>query len=340
MFKLISGIIIFCVILFLYLHIHFHLKTSNDLEIYEIEQDASKDKMEEICDLKQPVLFDIDEDTEKILYTTSKDYLLHNYPMFEIKIRSKDTNTNNNILVPLTLNVSDKLFTEDTEAKYISENNMDFLVETGVVKNMSYNDALLRPQFLSSSTYDVIFGSTNVTTPLRYELCYRTYFMVTQGSVQIKLTPPKYSRYLFPISDYENFEFSSPIDVWKPQTKYRADFDKVKFLEITLNPGKIFFLPAYWWYSMRLIEKNTSISCFKYKTYMNTIANSPQYILYFLQNQNIERKIANSVSLEDKKIAISADNIETNTTDNIEKNTTDNIETNTTDNRQQITDNR
>ena len=29
----------------------------NDLEVYEIEQ-PSKDKLEEICDLRQPVIFD------------------------------------------------------------------------------------------------------------------------------------------------------------------------------------------------------------------------------------------------------------------------------------------
>ena len=64
MLEIIIGFFVFCIILFFYLHIHFHLKTSNDLEIYEIEQ-ASKDKMEEICDLRQPVLFDCDEDTDK-----------------------------------------------------------------------------------------------------------------------------------------------------------------------------------------------------------------------------------------------------------------------------------
>ena len=55
MLKIIISLFIFCIILFFYLHIQFHLKTSNDLEIYEVEQ-ASKDRVEEICDLRQPVL--------------------------------------------------------------------------------------------------------------------------------------------------------------------------------------------------------------------------------------------------------------------------------------------
>ena len=73
MINILIGVFIFCLVLFFYLHIQFHLKTSDDLEIYEIEQ-ASKTKMEEICDLRQPVLFDCDEEGDKIIQTTNKDF--------------------------------------------------------------------------------------------------------------------------------------------------------------------------------------------------------------------------------------------------------------------------
>jgi hypothetical protein len=59
MIKIIIGMFIFCLVLFIYLHIHFHLKTGEELEMYEIEQ-PSKEKLEEICDIRQPVLFDFD----------------------------------------------------------------------------------------------------------------------------------------------------------------------------------------------------------------------------------------------------------------------------------------
>jgi hypothetical protein len=42
MIEIIIGLFVFCIVLFIYLHIQFHLKTSNDLEIYEVDQ-ASKD---------------------------------------------------------------------------------------------------------------------------------------------------------------------------------------------------------------------------------------------------------------------------------------------------------
>ena len=300
--NIIIKTLVFCIVLFIYLHIFFQLKTSNDLEIYEIEQ-PSKDTLEEICDLRQPVLFDCDEDGIKIINTTNKKILLENYPVFEIKIRDNivsDLNTNNNtetqMSVPLPLHIATRLFDDDKNAIYFSEGNLDFLQETGAIKNMSYNDEFLRPYLVSNCYYDFLIGSNNVETPFRYELNYRNYFIVTQGSIRVKLAPPKSNKYLYPINDYENFEFKSSIDPWSPQSKFKADFDKIKCLEIILTPGKFLYIPAYWWYSFKFTE-DTSVSCFKYRTYMNNIAISPQISMYALQNQNVERKIAKKIDI-------------------------------------------
>jgi hypothetical protein len=290
--EILVALFVFCITLFFYLHIQFHLKTSNDLEIYEIEQ-ASKDKMEEICDLRQPVLFDCDEDGHKIINTTNKQFLADNYPVFEVKIKDK---LDNESCVPLPLHVATKLFREDSKADYFSEGNSDFLQETGAIKNMSYNDEYLRPRLVSNCHYDVLMASTNLETPFRYDLNYRNFYIVTQGSITVKLAPPKSSKYLYPVDDYENFEFRSPINPWNPQSKFRADFDKIKCLEIVLVPGKFLYIPAYWWYSFKFSE-NTSVSCFKYKTYMNNVAISPKVFLYALQNQNVEHKIAKQIDV-------------------------------------------
>ena len=48
----IIGFFIFCIVLFIYLHVQFQLRTSDDLEIYELDN-VSKERMEEICDLRQ-----------------------------------------------------------------------------------------------------------------------------------------------------------------------------------------------------------------------------------------------------------------------------------------------
>jgi hypothetical protein len=306
--EIITGLFVFCIMLFFYLHIQFHLKTSDDLEIYEVEQ-ASKDRIEEICDLRQPVLFDFPtEDAYKMIRTTNKQFLLDNYPAFEVKIRNKtDISSETDICVPLPMHIAMKLFNEDNKASYFSEGNIDFLQETGAVKNMSYNDEFLRPYLVSNCYYDVLFASKNVETPFRYDLNYRNYYMVTQGSLKVKLSPPKSSKYLYPIHDYENFEFKSPVNPWNPQTNYKADFDKMKCLEITLMPGKILYIPAYWWYSFKF-DEDTSVSSFKYRTYMNNIAISPKIMLYTLQNQNVERKIAKHIDTTENRNQVSNGN--------------------------------
>ena len=282
--EIILSIFIFSIILFLYLHIQYHLKTSNDLEIYELS-DVSKYTLEEICDMRQPILLDVSSKEQSIINTTNKQSLIDNYPIFEMKICEKQESNN----ISLPLHICAKMLNDENNM-YISEGNQDFLIETGVIKNMSYNDEFLRPNMVSNCYYDVMLGSDNITSTLKYDLNYRNYYIATQGNVSVKLIPPKCSKYLYLETDYENFKFTSPIDPWNPQHKYKADFDKVKCLEINLEIGKILFIPAYWWYSFQF-NNNASVSCLKYRTYMNNIAISPHIILYALQNQNITRTL-------------------------------------------------
>lgn len=294
--EIIIGFFIFFLVLFIYLHVQFHLKTGEDLEIYEVEQ-PSKDKLEEICDIRQPVLFDFD--CQKIVETSNKSYISNNYNAFEVKIRNvKETDPNTELYIYLPLHAANKLFDEDTNSTYFSENNSEFLEETGVAKNLKYNDEFLRPYMVSNCNYDIMMGSANTCTPFRYEINYRNYYLVTEGSVQIKLTQPHSIKYLYPNHDYDNFEFRSPVNPWFPQPKYVADFDKIKCLEFTLTPGKTLYIPAYWWYSIKF-NKNASISCFNYRTYINNIAVSPYIGMYALQIQNVKRNVVKKACIDE-----------------------------------------
>jgi hypothetical protein len=80
------------------------------------------------------------------------------------------------------------------------------------------------------------------------------------------------------------------------QSQYKADFDKIKCLDINMTKGQILFLPAYWWYSIEF-GKETSVSTFKYKTYMNTIAILPKIIMKLLQNQNVRHNTVERVTV-------------------------------------------
>ena len=289
------SVLIFCAILFLYLHIYFHMKTSNDLEVYEIDQ-PSKDKLEEVCDLRQPVLFDYAN--ERLMESCTLPAIRASYGAFDVRLRNvkdaADEADATELYMPLTLHAAAESFRSDKESRYVSENNGDFLEETGLIKTFKYNDEFLRPHMVSNCMYDFMCASPGTTTPLRYELNYRNYYLVTHGSVKMRLIAPQASKYLFPVSDYDNFEFRSPVNPWLTQAEYRADFDKIKTMDVELRAGQIIYIPAYWWCSMRFPENENSnssstICCFKYRTYMNTVSIFDKLCIWLLQQQNVKR---------------------------------------------------
>jgi hypothetical protein len=295
------AILIFCIVLFFYLHIYFQLKTSNDLEVYEIEQ-PSKEKLEEICDLRQPVIFDYQNDS--LLETCKLSQIVEHYGAFDVKLRNvKEVDENTDLHIPVTLKAALSILSGDKDAKYVSEKNGDFLEETGIIKNYKYNDAFLRPPMVSNCFYDFLTASQNTETLLQYSVNYRNFYLVTHGVIKIKLIPPKSARYLYPIEDYENFEFRSPLNPWAIQRQYKADYDKIKTLEIELVPGKIIYIPAYWWYSIKFVEPLSSVCVFKYRTYMNTVAILPKLCMKTLQRQNTKREIVKKVRFQKNEVA-------------------------------------
>jgi hypothetical protein len=180
---------------------------------------------------------------------------------------------------------------------YFTEKNQEFLEETGKVKFFKYHDEFIRPYLVSNCIYDIMAGSDNTKTPFRYNLNYRNYYLVNEGSVTVKMAPPKDYKYLYPVADYDNFEFRSQVDIWDPADQHKQNIAKIKTLEIKLNPGQIIFIPAYWWHSFKFSERS-SMSVFKYRTYMNTLAILPDISRHLLQGQNIKRDIVKKLNID------------------------------------------
>jgi len=311
--KEVIAIIIFCLVLFIYLHVCFHLKKVDDLEIYDLCQ-PSKDKLEEVCDLRQPVVTDFMN--EKLISNCNLNSIKASYSAYDIKIRNtKEYDDETELYVPLAIRDSVDLFKKDKDSKYISENNSDFLEESGLINYYKNNDIFLRPSMVSSCSYDIMFASLNVESPLRYEMNYRNYFFVTHGKVVIRLFAPKATKYLYSVNDYENFEFISPVNPWTVQEKYSSDFDKLRSMDVTLLPGQMVHIPAYWWYSIKFVKSNTTVCVFKYKTYMSVLSISNHLIMRMLQRQSTKRVIARKIE------TVTYANIDTNIDTNIETNT-------------------
>lgn len=282
------SLLIFIIVLFFYIHIYHHFKTSNDLEVYTIEN-PSRDRLEEVCNIRQPFVFNLSN--KEILNIFRLDNLIQNFGQFDIKIRNiKNIDDESEMHLPFSLSESELLLKNDKQNKYITERNIDFLSDTGLIKYLNQNDELLKPPMVSNSFYDYQCAAKNTTTPLRYSVNYRNYIYVIEGAVKLKLVCPDDTRYLNQIKDYENFEFRSPLDIWDVQDEYSADFGKLRVLDLDLERNSILYIPAYWWYSIKFGE-SSSICTFQYRTYMNNIAILPELLMSFLQRQNIKHNL-------------------------------------------------
>ena len=282
--KYVYEVIVFSIILFFYMHIHFQLKTSNDYDIYELDQ-VTKSKINDICDLRQPVVFNYNSSLQNVCNTKE---LKEKYKNLDLHIRdTTDYDDKSEFYIPLDVKNSMQLLENDTEQKYITERNHDFINDAGISKNYKENDVNLKPYGTTSTKYDLLTGSNGSFTPLKYEINYRNFYYVTEGSVNVKLSPSINTKYLDIKRDYDNFEFRSEINPWNCQEKYFNEFQKIRFLDITLTPGMILYIPAYWNFSIQF-NKNAFVCNFKYRTLFNDITISPHLVLHFLQKTNIK----------------------------------------------------
>ena len=299
------SIFIFLLILFLYIHIVHQYKRSEDLEIYEMDY-ASNTHLQEVCDVKQPILFEFRNVAPEFYETVTYDDLLDpQYASYDIKVKEAADYFDNVVSVDyvvLPYSSGSNLMKTDPKAAYFSENNEDFAEESGLVKGLGSNDDYLKPPLTAQTKYDIMLGSRGVCLPLRYHTHYRHYLSVNSGKIRVKMTPFKSKKYLDPYRDFETYEFRSPVNVWNPSQKYRNEMDKIKFLEFEVCEGFVLSVPPYWWYSIQYDSNMDTLVCgFTYNSVMNTVANIPYYIKYYIQQSNIQKRVAKVLDYSEKQ---------------------------------------
>ena len=88
-----------------------------------------------------------------------------------------------------------KLNDNDTNGSYYSEKNKHFLDET-IIDKIKKREKDIIPIFSCYSMHDIIFGSNNSYTPLQYDINYKNYLYIAEGTVKIRFTPPINEKYL------------------------------------------------------------------------------------------------------------------------------------------------
>lgn len=289
---------IFIIILFLYIHIANQYKKTDELEIYETDF-TDKKHLDDVCELKQPVLIDM-KDILPDLFSNISPETVAQFSHHDINIKdtndyynSKDPRSVDSIFLPFSNCI--QFMEKDKQSHLFSENNQDFLDESGLIKYYEQCNNVLKPSFTIHAKYDLMFGSCNTWTPLKYHTSNRQFLCVTHGKIKIKMTPWKSSKFIHPYKDYENYEFCSSINPKTPQSTYNSDYEKINFIEFDVLRGNMLYIPPYWWFSIIYLDDPTTfISSITYSTAINCVSNSWDIILYLLQQQNITKKIKRS----------------------------------------------
>jgi hypothetical protein len=286
----------------MYFHIHNQLKRNEDLEISEMDY-YDNESLQEVCELKQPILFEYKSVNGEFFRDVNLDVLFSNR-LQEIKIKDSsdyfsEEGTPEYIL--FSYQSANSLLISDTKHRYFSENNETFIEETGIVNLFSENNLFLKPSFTINSKYDFIIGSANVALPLRYHTHARQYLCVSSGKVHVKMTPWKSKKYLYPIKDYETYEFRTRVNPWSPQSEYADEMSKLRFLEFDIYAGYVLYVPPYWWYSIKFTDsKDNLVTVFSYDNAASFTTNVPNYLMYYLQQSNITKTIKKKEEEEDK----------------------------------------
>ena len=129
----------------------------------------------------------------------------------------------------------------------------------------------LRPPLCAFYHYDMMRGSKDAETPFRYDLYYRHFLYVAEGSVKVRITTPNTSDTINVIKDATIFEFRSAVNPWCVNTTFRTK-------EIILEGRSIIHIPAYWWYSVKYTTVKDRLYSFKYHTYASACTVIPNLL--------------------------------------------------------------
>jgi hypothetical protein len=297
MYDTILTLVLFTILFFLYVHIFDHYKTSEDLEIYEMDY-TNNLALQEICSVKQPTIFEL----RSILPRPFKQITIENILAKHEKaplVQVKDVNdywlepTLDTVdSVPLNFATFHSLVTTDSKSHYFTDSNGNFVENSYLNEEMPNIDDFIKPDFATFRSYDLLMGAKGCPMPMQYHNHYRRFLISLSGKAHVKMTPWKSRKYLHPTNDYENYEFVSKINVWKAQRKYEMDYEQTRFLEFDLLEGYVLYIPPYWWYSISFTDSNSLFLSATYDTVMSTAANSVELAKYFFQQHNIKEKLS------------------------------------------------
>jgi len=266
--------VVFLFVAFVYIHVLFHLKVNNLLEVRTI-QITGKEDFEEQCDRRLPF---ITYYNNLIMNNTfSPSHLLKNYKSFQ-----------------LNSDVPEKIGEVFEKDNFLTSNNEAFLSESDTLMKINTEDNFLRPSFTCYKNYDLTMGK-NSTTNFVSPLCFRTFLYICHGNIDIYLCPPKSIKFLNYTYNYETFVNESTMDPFDEATQSGDAFDRIKPLRLSIKQGELLFIPSSWYYSYKIVD-TAAIITMQYRSLMNLVALTPNYINYIYNKVVVDKNNLDIIS--------------------------------------------
>ena len=251
---------VFIVVLIFYLHIQSHFRSAAGSDVFELDG-VIEARIDDVLDMKQPVVFRarIDADLEEELNLQA---LLRTRPDVNVSVVDAAKGTR----VASSLGSFAKLQQAATDTHYYSDGNED--VFQGLSKDtrarIMAHHVLLTPPLAFTTRYDILFGTDGCASALRRHVAHRSYFTVTNGTMEAKLVHP---------DQLTDIEFACTPDAAPDSMTSTAisDQNTLKMKDVTLYKGQTLFVPSYWGVTFKF-TKNAFVLAAKYSTYMTEAA--------------------------------------------------------------------
>lgn len=266
---------VFIVILFMYSHLQFEWKISNNYDILKINE-PTKDEMENIYKLKQPISF-TSITYKNLICQLSLTNLVDKIPKHGINYIHKcleninstekyelKTKPINQVIFDLTKENSEILLMEN-------QKNIESIINLIISNNTKllsvWND--LKTKYLApfcnmSTQYDLYSGTINSLSELKINNRSRQYLCVSEGSCDVIFVPPKDVTYHM----------------------INTSTEKVNLTEMkktSLEPGDVCVIPNNWGFYIKYNDL-TSIISIQYISIFHYLSNTMYSIKRYISN--------------------------------------------------------
>jgi hypothetical protein len=141
---------------------------------------------------------------------------------------------------------------QETPKYYISQVNLERFPE--LLADLHFPEIARSP--ITKTNF--WFGSAGTVTPLHFDPAVNNLFAQVYGSKQFNLFAPDDAKYLYPFPRGSKLQHLSHVDVEDPDSAAFPLFNNASKISVTVGPGQLLFLPAFWWHHVKSLSVSIS----------------------------------------------------------------------------------